>query len=71
MNDVVRNYLDPGMAMFVTKHLRIAGGVAEVEQRLRPTGWFSERTAWVGRLTRARYVGVRNECGIAAAAAAE
>jgi hypothetical protein len=39
------------MATFVTKHLRIAGGVAEVEQRLRPTGWFSESTAWVGRLT--------------------
>ena len=39
------------MATFVTKHLRIPAGVAEVEPRLRPTGWFSERTMWVGRLT--------------------
>src|SRR3954447_24750545 len=39
------------MATFVTKYLRIAGDVAELQQPLRPTGWFSERTAWVGRLT--------------------
>ena len=53
------------MATIVTKHLRIAGGVAEVEQRLRPTGWFSERTAWVGRLTPLRRF-VRTETGGAA-----
>jgi hypothetical protein len=53
------------MATFVTKHLRIAGGGAEMEQRLRPTGWFSERTAWVGRLTPLRRF-VRTETGGAA-----
>ena len=39
------------MATFVTRYLRIAVGSAELEQGLRPTGWFSESTAWVGRLT--------------------
>ena len=53
------------MATFVTKYLRIAGGVAELEQPLRPTGWFSERTAWVGRLTPLRRF-VRTETGGAA-----
>ena len=53
------------MATFVTKHLRIAVGVAEVEQGLRPTGWFSERTMWVGRLTPLRRF-VRTETGGAA-----
>ena len=53
------------MATFVTKSLRIAGGVAELEQPLRPTGWFSERTAWVGRLTPLRRF-VRTETGGAA-----
>src|SRR5215217_2265345 len=53
------------MATFVTKYLRVAGGVAELEQGLRPTGWFSERTAWVGRLTPLRRF-VRTETGGAA-----
>ena len=53
------------MAPFVTKYLRIAGGVAELEQPLRPTGRFSERTAWVGRLTPLRRF-VRTETGGAA-----
>ena len=53
------------MATFVTKYLRIAGGGAELEQGLRPTGWFSERTAWVGRLTPLRRF-VRTETGGAA-----
>src|ERR671915_1830274 len=53
------------MATFVTKYLRIAGGGAELEQGLRPTGWFSERTAWLGRLTPLRRF-VRTETGGAA-----
>jgi hypothetical protein len=36
-----------------------------LEQPLRPTGWFSERTAWVGRLTPLRRF-VRTETGGAA-----
>src|SRR5918996_68878 len=57
------------MATFVTKYLRVAGGVAELEQPLRATGWFSERTAWVGRLTPLRRF-VRTETGGAAVLAA-
>jgi hypothetical protein len=53
------------MAAFVTRYLRIAGGLAELEPPLRPTGWFSERTAWVGRLTPLRRF-VRTETGAAA-----
>ncbi len=53
------------MATFVTKYLRIAGGVAELQQPLRPAGWFSERTTWVGRLTPLRRF-VRTETGGAA-----
>src|SRR5688572_6910119 len=53
------------MATFVTKYLRNAGGGAELEQPLRPTGWFSERSAWVGRLTPLRRF-VRTETGGAA-----
>ena len=55
----------PDMATFVTKYLRIAGGVAELEPPSRATGSFSERTAWVGRLTPlSRFV--RTETGGAA-----
>ena len=50
------------MATFVTRYLRIVVGGAELEQGLRPTGWFSERTAWVGRLTPLRRF-VRTETG--------
>src|SRR3954449_4660898 len=50
------------MASFVTRYLRIDGGDAALEQPLRPTGWFSERTAWVGRLTPLRRF-VRTETG--------
>src|SRR4051794_8006152 len=53
------------MTMFVAKYLRIAGGVTKSKQPLLPRGSFSERTAWVGRLTPLRRF-VRTETGGAA-----
>jgi hypothetical protein len=46
-----RRVLDFASNAFVTEHLRIGGGVSGLPQPVHPTGLFSERTAWVGRLT--------------------
>src|SRR3954449_13396193 len=46
-----RRVLDFAGNAFVTEHLRIASGVSTLPQPVRRTEFFSERTAWIGRLT--------------------